>query len=136
MNQSYQHSNQQRIAMTKKTTDQDMNRNPEGKGGFGDNPQNRNPGGWVKTDTPRFKLEKMMKLSHKELQDFAMDEDQPLFDRKLAKFIADGEWKTIREMVAEVYGTPKSTTDITSGGQPIKTVVEIIDARSKSTNTD
>lgn len=29
------------------TTEQDksMNRNPNGKGGFGDNPQNRNPGG-------------------------------------------------------------------------------------------
>ena len=29
----------------------DMNRNPEGKGGFGDNPQNRNPGGWKKEES-------------------------------------------------------------------------------------
>lgn len=32
--------------------------NPTGKGGFGDNPQNRNPGGWSKSDTLRFKIEK------------------------------------------------------------------------------
>lgn len=100
-------------------TDQDMNRNPTGKGGFGDNPQNRNPGGWRKEDTPRYKLEKMMKLSHKELQDFALDEDNPLFDRKIAKFIADGDWKTIKDMVAEVYGTPKQTIEQTVIEQPI-----------------
>ena len=100
-------------------TDQDMNRNPTGKGGFGDNPQNRNPGGWKKEDTPRYKLEKMMKLSHKELQEFALDEDNPLFDRKIAKFIADGDWKTIKDMVAEVYGTPKQTIEQTVIEQPI-----------------
>lgn len=119
-----------------KTTDQDYNRNPSGKGGFGDNPQNRNPGGWRKQDTPRYKLEKMMKLSHKELQEFALDEDQPLFDRKLAKFIADGDWKTIKEMVSEVYGTPKQSLDLTSAGEQIQTVVKIIDAREDDRSTD
>ena len=110
--------------------------NPTGKGGFAENPQNRGHGFWNVESTPRYKLEKMMKLTHKELQDFAMDEDEPLFDRKLAKFIADGDWKTAREMVAEVYGTPKQSVDVTSGGQQIKTVVEIIDARSTNTDSD
>lgn len=100
-------------------TDQDMNRNPTGKGGFGDHPENRNPGGWRKEDTPRYKLEKMMKLNHKELQAFALDEEQPLFDRKLAKFIADGDWKTIKEMVAEVYGVPKQTIEQTVIEKPL-----------------
>lgn len=121
--------------MSKKTTDQDMNRNPEGKGGFGDHPENRNPGGWKKEDTPRYKLEQMMKLSIKELEVVVRDEEAPLFERKIAKCLVEGDWKTIREMTAEVYGTPKQSIDHTTGGEKIKTVVEIIDARSKSTDS-
>lgn len=95
----------------------------------------RHNGAWKKESTPRFKLEKMMNLSIKDLEVIVRDEDAPLFERKLAKAIVEDDWKTYREMIHEVYGTPKSTTDITSGGQPIKTVVEIIDARSKSTDS-
>ncbi len=123
--------------MNKKTTTDQVSTppNPTGKGGFGDHPENRNPGGWKKEDTPRYKLEQMMKLSHKELQEVALDEDRPLFERKLAKFLAENDWKTIREMMHEIYGTPKQSVDVTSGGEKIKTVVEIIDARSKGTDS-
>lgn len=121
--------------MAKETTSKQVP-NPTGKGGFADNPQNRSNGSWKKEDTPRYKLEQMMKMSHKELQAVALDDDAPLFERKLAKCLADGDWKTIKEMIAEIYGTPKQSVDVTSGGEKIKTVVEIIDARSKSTNTD
>lgn len=34
--------------------------NPTGRGGFGDNPQNRHNGAWKKEDTPRGKLEKLL----------------------------------------------------------------------------
>ena len=80
----------------------------------------------------------MMKMSYKELQTVALDDDAPLFERKLAKCIADGDWKTIKEMTAEVYGTPKASVDVTSAGKQIQTVVKIIDARqdNTSTNTD
>ena len=122
--------------MNKTTSNQDMNLNPTGKGGFGDNPQNRSNGSWKKEDTPRFKLEQMMKLSFKDLEKVAQDNDAPLFERKIAKCLADGNWKEIKEMIAEVYGTPKQSMDLTSGGEKIKTVVEIIDARSKSTDTN
>lgn len=42
------------------TTKQDYNRNPTGRGGFGDNPQNRHNGAWKKENTPRGKLEKLL----------------------------------------------------------------------------
>lgn len=109
--------------------------NPTGKGGFGDNPQNRSNGSWKKEDTPRYKLEQMMKMSFEELEKVANDKEAPLFERKMAKCLADGVWKEIKEMIAEVYGTPKQSMDLTSGGEKIKTVVEIIDARSKSTDS-
>jgi hypothetical protein len=34
--------------------------NPEGNGGFADNPENRSDGSWTKAATPRAKLEKML----------------------------------------------------------------------------
>ena len=118
-----------------KTTDQVPN--PTGKGGFGDHPENRNPGGWKKEDTPRFKLEKMMKLSHAELQAVDFDEDASLFERKLAKFIADDDWKTIKEMMHEIYGTPKQSVDVTSQGNELKpTLVQFIHGPDSNKDTD
>lgn len=93
------------------TTDQVPN--PTGKGGFADHPENRNPGGWRKSDTPRFKLEQMMKLSEEQLKDVAENKDAPYFERKLATAIKKGDWKVIREMIAEVYGQPKTSHAIT-----------------------
>lgn len=121
--------------MTKKETTSKQVPNPTGKGGFADNPQNRHNGHWKKEDTPRFKLEKMMAMTEDELQEIVKDKEASYFERTLAVAMSQKDWKTIREMIHEVYGTPKATTDITSGGQPIQTIVEIIDARSTNTNT-
>jgi hypothetical protein len=95
------------------TSNQDMNRNPDGRGGFADNPQNRSSGHWKKADTPRFKLERMMKLSEPELKAIADDIDAPYFERKLATAIKKADWKVIREMTDQVYGQPKQTIDTT-----------------------
>lgn len=111
------------------------NNNPTGKGGFGDNPQNRHHGAWKKEDTPRYKLEQMMKLSEKELEDLVKDKEAPYFERMLAYAMSQKDWKTMKKMIAEVYGTPKQSMDLTSAGKQIKTVVEIIDARSKDSDT-
>lgn len=73
---------------------------------------NGNPRGhgfWKVEDTPRYKLEKMMKMSETELMEICADKDAPLFERKLASFISKGEWDEIRGMIQEVYGSPKST---------------------------
>lgn len=103
-----------------KTTDQVKTPpNPTGKGGFADNPQNRNPGGWKKEDTPRYKLEQMMKLSADELRKVAEDKDAPLFEQKLAIAIKNGQWREIKEMIQEVYGKPKESVDLTSKGESI-----------------
>ena len=111
--------------------------NPTGKGGFGDNPQNRNPGGWVKSDTPRYKLEQMMKLPEPDLRKIAEDKAAPLFERKLATAIAKGQWREIKEMIQEVYGKPKESVDVTTQGESINMpVVRIIDDRQRDTNTE
>lgn len=50
-----------------------------------------------KTDTARYKLERMIELSNDELKAVYYDESRPLFERKLATFILKGDWKTYRD---------------------------------------
>lgn len=83
----------------------------------------RNPGGWKKEDTARFKLEQMMKLTEEELKNIAKDKDAPYFERKLANAIGSGDWKTIEGMMNQVYGAPKQP--ITAEVSEIKPLVDL-----------
>lgn len=71
----------------------------------------RHNGAWKKTDTARFKLEQMLKLSEQELKAVAIDKDAPLFERKLANCIATGKWKEIEGMMNQVYGQPRQLVE-------------------------
>ena len=73
----------------------------------------RNPGGWKKTDTARYKLERMLELSEPELRDLAANKEAPLFERKLATCIAKGNWKELEGMMTQVYGQPKQKIETT-----------------------
>lgn len=76
------------------------------------NGNKRNPGGWVKSDTPRFKLEQMLKLSEAELREVLDDKDAPLFERRLARSIlTENEFKTSEAMINQVYGAPKQVQE-------------------------
>ena len=86
--------------------------------GYGKPPKNRqfgqpegnpgNPGGWKKEDTARYKLEQMLKLSSEELQKIEADQDRPFFERKLAEAISTGNWAVIKDVINQVYGSPRS----------------------------
>ena len=103
-----------------KTTTKQVQKEPTLKNGnpinksrqFGQpNGNPRNNGAWKKTDTARYKLEQMIKLTEKELESVAKDKDAPLFERKLAISIAKGQWKEIEAMINQVYGKPKETIE-------------------------
>ena len=79
--------------------------------GFEAHPERRHNGAWKKESTPRFKLEQMMKLSLAEINAIADDADAPLFERKLAIAIIDGDWKIIEGMTNQVYGYPKQSVE-------------------------
>ena len=97
--------------------------------GFNANPQNRHNGAWKKEDTPRYKLEQMMKLSADELRKVAEDKTAPLFEQKLAIAIKNGQWREIKEMIQEVYGKPQENVDLTSKGERLTVVVEDVYAK-------
>lgn len=100
----------------------DPNRNPDGtwaKGskpitGFHIHPEWSGRGFWKREDTPRYKLEQMMKLTEAELIEVAKDKDAPYFERKLAVAINQGDWTTIEHMINQVYGTPKQVIEQTN----------------------
>lgn len=71
----------------------------------------RHNGAWRKEDTPRYKLEQMMKLSEKELRAIADDESAPYFERKIARCINKGDWKVVESMINQVYGQPKQSVE-------------------------
>lgn len=56
--------------MTTQQDFKDMNRNPTGKGGFADNPQNRNPGGWRKEVSFSYQYKRFMAMSVTELEEW------------------------------------------------------------------
>lgn len=115
----------------KKTTDQ-VSPNPTGKGGFGDNPQNRNPGGWVKKDTLRYKIEQASHLDRDELLAIIYDPKEAMLLRKFAEATLKADWRMIKEITEMLYGKPKESVDVTTGGQTINTpTVRIIDERPK-----
>lgn len=72
----------------------------------------RNPGGWKKEDTPRYKLEVMMKLSEAELIEIMKNEKLSYFERKIAAAINQGDWKVLESMLNQVYGQPKQRLEV------------------------
>jgi len=99
--------------------------------GFNAHPENRHNGAWKKEDTPRFKLEQMMKLSEKEIDNIIKSEEAPKFEKKLAEALRDGNWNVIREMIDQVYGKAKESVDMTSNGETIGKTVEVVWAKKK-----
>lgn len=57
-----------------------------------------------KTDTVRYKLEKMMELTKTEINSLISDDQRPLFEQKLAESIINAKWSVIKDMIEQVYG--------------------------------
>lgn len=61
-------------------------RNPTGKGGFGDNPQNRSDGRWSKANSFSYWMNYFKSLSFKEFKDY--DKTKPLEERTVSEQLA------------------------------------------------
>ena len=95
----------------------------------------RGRGFWRREDTPRYKLEQMMKLDEDELRVIIRDADAPMFERQLAKWLIKGDWKVIESQINQVYGAPKQQTETTLDVKPsaieIKVLKPVKSANSK-----
>lgn len=77
----------------------------------------RNPGGWKKEDTPRYKLERMMTMDDDELEEIYKDRKRPTFERNYARFIHNGKFEEYDKMINQVYGQPKATQETVISGE-------------------
>lgn len=92
------------------------NKRPPKERQFGQpNGNPRHNGSWHKEDTPRYKIEQMMKMSDKELSDIRADETKQSFERSYANILllmrtatdvdeAAKASKALNEVIHEVYG--------------------------------
>ena len=69
-------------------------------------------GFWKKEDTPRYKLEQMLKLDKTELESILNDDEAPLFERRLARsLLTENDFKTTEAMINQIYGAPKQVQE-------------------------
>ena len=120
-----------------KTTKQvdKMNMNPTGKGGFGDNPQNRSSGYWSAKDSISFQYKKFMKMSIDEVEKWAKNVKKK--DRTVAQDLAYKAVLRAKKSLVDL----KEVTDRTEGKAPQtlvheggffsknKLVIEIVDPK-------
>lgn len=91
-------------------------RNPDGKGGFGDNPQNRHNGSWKKTETFRYWFDVFKEMTVAELKTW--QNDNPEDKRSVASNLAftrvikaQGDLKEFQEVANRSEGMPKQTVE-------------------------
>ena len=93
---------------------------------------NRHAKQWKQSDSPRYKLEKMMQMPVKDLVAVLEDEKAPYFERKIAEAINKSDWKTIESMINQVYGLPKQQTETTLDVKPAAIEIKVLKPKKES----
>lgn len=102
---------------TKQVNDEEinMNRNPEGKGGFGDNPDNRGSGRWSKDTSISYWYNKLGRMTDEERAAFEPTTDfQRIALKRLSQALGTDELalKTTKEITDRTEGRPKQDIDM------------------------
>lgn len=62
----------------------------------------------------------MMLLTEDELQAILDNGQSPLFEQKIAEAIMDGSWSILESMINQVYGSPRSSVEVsTESSEPL-----------------
>lgn len=98
------------------TTQQDKKRvpNPTGKGGFGDHPEHRNPGGWKKEDSISYQYQKLIRMKPEDLQAFEPQTvAQQIAKQRVLEMLRDND-----ESKGRALDVTKEVTDRIEGKAP------------------
>lgn len=93
------------------TDDTKLIRNPTGKGGFGDHPENRSDGGWKKENSIGYQYRRFLNMTQLELEMF---EATPKSDKTQAEILAYKAVIRAKESLPDI----KEVTDRTEGKAP------------------
>ena len=116
--------------MNKETTDQVKAPNPTGKGGFQDHPENRNPGGWQKTETFRYWYDVFKEMTVSELKEWQLNNSENI--RSVASDLAftriiksKDNLKEFKEVANRSEGMPDQTTKLLgSDKEPLELIIK------------
>ena len=97
---------------TNQAVKKDMNLNPTGKGGFGDNPQNQSPGGWKKENVFSYQYKRFMGMSTNEFKAFA-----DVIKAGTCTMVERAAWFRVKDM-HDSLSDVKEITDRTEGKAP------------------
>lgn len=101
-------------------TTQQVPPNPTGKGGFGDNPGNRNPGGWKKEESISYQYNRLMRMSPDEINEFNPETvAQKIALQRIKVAITDQGLNDTKEITDRTEGKAAQSIDMTSKGESI-----------------
>lgn len=114
--------------------------NPTGKGGFGDNPQNRNPGGWNPDTTFSYQYRRFMNMPVAELDTWLEKNKDTMkvvehlaYKRVLEakKSLAD-----VKEITDRTEGKAPQSVDLTSNGETLSNLIALPTKKPESYDAD
>jgi predicted component of type VI protein secretion system len=109
--------------------------NPTGKGGFGDNPQNKANGRWSKETSISYWYNHLIRL---DLEEFEVFEPKTMAQQLALNAVieAKDELNYLKEVTDRTEGKASQLTDITSGGEKINNVPATIQVEITKPNED
>lgn len=119
------------IDMTTKQA-KDMNRNPTGKGGFKERPNDRNDGRWKKDDSISYQYNKLLRMSPDEFKEYKPETmAQKIAYKRLSISVTEAGLYDTKEITDRTEGKAPQTIDMTSNGETIGKTVEVVWAKKK-----
>jgi len=108
--------------------------NPTGKGGFQERPEDRASGRWKKEDSISYNYHLFMAMEYTEFSDF-----KPI---TMAQTIAYNRIKDakdslndVKEITDRTEGKAQQSIDMTTGGEPMKALVQFMDSDADDKDT-
>ena len=127
--------------MAEETTTQQVP-NPTGKGGFGDHPENRNPGGWKPEYTFSYQYRRFMNMTVEEFKawkDLTADKDKTMVEELayVAVLKARSDIRDRQEITDRTEGKAPQTVVVDGGFfSKDKLKVEVVDEQRDTTETE
>lgn len=114
--------------MNEKTSNQDYNRNPEGRGGFGDNPENINKKGWNPAESYSYWLRKFGSMPIEQFKTWLKDNTDYTLDQEkawYAQYNSRKELAYLKEVTDRTEGKAPQSVDITTKGESVNAYKEL-----------